>query len=103
MSVSIYSLPAAERNAALQGMRRSGKGRRVYAADATSHQGLMVRPSPKCVVSNARIRVAVCVLFRRIYGRAPTFIWGSPGHSAEAWDSRGNRLHLQQINDLPLG
>lgn len=47
------------------------------------------------VTSSARIRVVVCILFRRWFGHAPTSHWHISG-MAEAHDNRGNFLQVHQ-------
>lgn len=103
MSVSIHSLPAAQRNAALQGLRRAGLGRRVYEFGATRAGGRQVLVGPVGCVSDARIRQVLLNRFRAVFGGAPSFSWAADGRLGEAWDDRGNRLHIEQINNLPPG
>lgn len=99
--INIHTLPPVLRRAVLEGARRSRKGRRIYTVDAMGPGFHPVTPAPKCVISDDRIRSVVCTLFRRVFGRAATFSWGDDGHIGEAWDDRGNRLCVRQLNDLP--
>jgi hypothetical protein len=101
--ISIHSLPPVQRNAALAAMRRAARGRRVYQLDATRAGGRCVPISdvPDCSVSNLRIRAVAALMFRRIFGRAPSFQWHVEGRAAEAWDDHGNRLHVAQLNNQP--
>lgn len=100
-AVSIHSLPTRQRRAALDAIRRAARGRRVYQLDATRAGTRFVRiaDAPDCSVSNLRIRAVTALMFRRIFGRAPSFEWAVDGRSAEAWDDHGNRLHVDQLND----
>lgn len=102
MKVSIYTLPPTQRNAALEAIRRAGRGRRVYQLAATGPGGHRVPTSPDCCVSDARIRQLLVNRFRAVFGgRVPSFTWASNGWMGEAWDNRGNRLCVHQLNNLP--
>lgn len=69
--------------------------RRVYRADVSA-PGLHV--PDQAVISPARIRQVVCTLFRLYFGARCTFSWGSDGFMAEAWDDKGRRVTVQQLN-----
>lgn len=74
-------------------------GDRLYQFSAFN-AGLQAAIPPRAVVTHARIRSVVCALFRMWTGSAPSFSWGKDGFEAEAWDDRGRRLTVRQINYL---
>lgn len=51
---------------------------------------------------HARIGVVASVIFRKVYGRAPSRFWRKDGFMAEARDRRGNHVVVEQINDDQL-
>lgn len=74
-------------------------GDRLYQFEAYGpgfHQAL----APRAAVTRARIRPVVCALFRMWTGSAPSFSWGRDGAQGEAWDDRGRRVTVRQINYL---
>jgi hypothetical protein len=60
--------------------------------------GFMNHPGSLCVQSQARIGVVVRVMFRKWFGHTPTKCWHKDGFMAEAWDRRGNRVIVEQVN-----
>lgn len=58
----------------------------------------MLWPS-RTVITNMRIRQTVLILFRRWFGSPAIKHWHEDGFMAEAWDRRGNRVMIQQINN----
>lgn len=103
MSLSIHTMPPEQRRAELQAVRAAAHARRIYELDATGPGFHKVTPVPAAIASSSRIRPVTCAMFRRIFGRAPSFTWAAEGRQAEAWDDRGNRLHVTQINDRARG
>lgn len=77
---------------------RLAAGRRVYRFEATGPGG-QVALLPHLATSTARIREVTARLFRLWTGAAPSFVWASDGRLGEAWDDRGRRLHVEQINE----
>jgi len=72
---------------------------RNYSFLAMRPGGFMNWPGGEVTATRSRIRCETCVIvFRRWFGRAPTFSWGKDGVIAEAWDERGNRMQLEQFN-----
>lgn len=55
-------------------------------------------PGGEATAEVSRIRCVVLVLFKRWFGRSPTEYWHKDGFMAEAWDRRGNRIEVTQIN-----
>lgn len=95
----LYDKCPARRHAALQAVRR-GSMRRVYTLDAWRSGNTCVA-SDQIVIANWRIAAMLRNRFRAYFGGAPTFVWSSDGHMGEAWDDRGNRVAMCQVNELP--
>ena len=78
---------------------RVRRGDRLYQFQAFG-PGFHAAGAERAVVTHARIRTVACALFRMWMGNAPSFSWGKDGVQAEAWDDRGRRLTVRQINYL---
>lgn len=98
--VHFTDLPPAQRHAYLQHLRGIGRGRRVYMVDAWRAGNVAVAEG-KLAVSQGRIRAVLANRFRSVFGHAPTFTWHADGRMGEAWDNRGNRVSVCQLNEQP--
>jgi hypothetical protein len=70
---------------------------RQYTFSVSQHGGQMNWPGQECE-SSARIRVVAAVLFRKWFGNWPERSWHKDGFMAEAWDRRGRRITVDQVN-----
>jgi hypothetical protein len=70
---------------------------RTYTFIASRPGGFMNFPG-KFVSSDYKIRFVVNNIFRRWFGRRPTWHWHVDGFMAEARDERGNCIHVEQVN-----
>lgn len=99
ITLYLYDKNPVRRHAALTAARM-GTMRRVYALDAWRAGNVSVA-SDQIVVANWRIGAILRNRFRGYFGGAPTFVWSADGRMGEAWDDRGNRVAMSQVNELP--
>ena len=99
-ALHISELSPEQRHAYLQHLRHIGRGRRVYMFDAWRAGNVAVVDN-MLAISEARIRTVVVGRFRSVFVSAPTFTWHADGRMAEAWDNRGNRVSVCQLNEQP--
>ena len=77
------------------------RAKRIYNLRA-SKPGVIISEPGTVIVTDARIKWAAVIMFRRYFGRCPDrHVWGWEGQMASAMDRRGNRVHLDQINRNP--
>lgn len=72
-------------------------GKRTYNLDVSLHHRVSINGDGHIVITNARIRETMMHLFRSWFGHAPNESYHFTGY-AGAWDSRGNRITLEQLN-----
>lgn len=72
---------------------------RSYSFTAWRHGGAMNWPG-KYLTGRLNSRATAILLFRKWFGREPSFSWGA-NFMAEAWDKRGNRIEITQYNEDP--
>lgn len=70
---------------------------RTYSFLASRPGGYMNWPG-RYLDAGAKPRVVAVLMFRRWFGREPSFSWQWEGNMAEATDDRGNRIEIQQYN-----
>lgn len=74
---------------------------KTYSFTASRAHGKVYENWPgKEVTCSFNSRATAVLLFRKWFGREPTFSWGA-NFMAECWDNRGNRIEIHQYNDDP--
>lgn len=72
--------------------------KRAYHMDVTKPGVGFINWPGAIVHSDSRIREVCFDVFWRVFGLHPTEWWHKDGFMAEAWDARGNRVTLEQLN-----
>lgn len=73
--------------------------KRVYTFLALRHGGHFDFWPHKVFETRMRIRQTCVVLFKKWYGDYPQTIWYKDGFMAEAWDRKGRKISIEQINE----
>lgn len=72
--------------------------RRVYTMEVMQNGAGFMNWPGQVVQSDARIRQTCVEVFRRWFGWYPSRHWHQDGVMAQAWDKRGNRITMEQVN-----
>lgn len=72
--------------------------KRTYHLTVMRPGGFMNWPG-NTIKTDLRIRQTVLLVFRKWFGDLPSRHYHKDGFMAEAWDRKGNRIMLEQINN----